>query len=164
MEITTELVKQLRDKTGVSVMQCKKALEETGGDMDKAAALLMEKSAEIAGKKGDRTLGAGTIASYIHSTGTIGVMVELLCETDFVAKNDEFKALARDIAMHVSATDPKYLKADDAGADSEPEAVLLTQAFIKNPEVTITNLVQQATQKFGEKIEVSRFVRFSVSQ
>ena len=162
--ITTELVKELRDKTGVSVMQCKKALDETGGDMEKAAALLMAKSAEIADKKGDRTLGAGTVGSYVHSTGNVGTMVELLCETDFVAKNEEFKALARDIAMHASATDPKFLKADDAGADAEPESVLLTQPFIKNPEVTITNLVQQATQKFGEKIEVSRFVRFSISQ
>ncbi len=163
-EITTELVKELRDKTGVSVMQCKKALEEAGGDMEKATAILMSKSAEQALKKADRTLGAGCIGTYVHSTGTIGVMVELLCETDFVAKNDEFKVLARDIAMHVSATDPKFLKPEDAGADAEPEAVLLTQPFIKNPEVTITNLVQQATQKFGEKIEVSRFVRFSISQ
>lgn len=164
IEITTELVKELRDKTGVSVMQCKKALEETGGDMEQAAALLMSKSAEQALKKADRTLAAGAIASYIHSTGTVGVMVELLCETDFVSKNEEFKALARDIAMHISATDPKFLKADDAGADAEPESVLMTQPFIKNPEVTITNLVQQATQKFGEKIEVSRFVRFSIAQ
>lgn len=163
-EITTELVKELRDKTGVSVMQCKKALEEAGGDMEKAAALLLEKSAEIAGKKSDRTLGAGVIGTYVHSTGTIGVMVELLCETDFVAKNEEFKALARDIAMQVSATDPKFVKAEDAGAENEPEAVLLNQPFIKNPEVTIINLVQSATQKFGEKIEVSRFVRFSIAQ
>lgn len=163
-EITTELVKELRDKTGVSVMQCKKALDETGGDMEKATALLLSKSAEQALKKADRTLGAGFIGTYVHSTGTVGVMVELLCETDFVAKNDEFKVLARDIAMHASATDPKFLKADDVGADAEPESVLLTQPFIKNPEVTITNLVQQATQKFGEKIEVSRFVRFSIAQ
>ena len=162
-EITTELVKELRDKTGVSVMQCKKALEEAGGDMEKATAILLEKSAEIAGKKGDRTLGAGCIGSYVHSTGNVGTMVELLCETDFVAKNEEFKALARDIAMHVSATNPKYLKADDAGAETEPESVLLTQPFIKNPDVTIINLVQQATQKFGEKIEVSRFVRYSIT-
>lgn len=163
-EITTELVKELRDKTGVSVMQCKKALEEAGGDMEKATALLMSKSAEQALKKADRTLGAGTIGAYIHSTGNVGTMVELLCETDFVAKNEEFKALARDIAMHVSASDPKFLKVDDEGAEAEPESVLLTQPFIKNPDVTITNLVQQATQKFGEKIEVSRFVRFSIAQ
>lgn len=163
-EITTELVKELRDKTGVSVMQCKKALEEAGGDMEKATAILLEKSAEIADKKSDRTLSAGTIGVYVHSTGNVGAMVELLCETDFVAKNEEFKSLARDIAMQVSATDPKFLKTDDLGADAEPESVLLNQPFIKNPEVTITNLVQSATQKFGEKIEVSRFSRFSISQ
>lgn len=162
-EITTELVKQLRDKTGVSVMQCKKALEEAAGDIEKATAILLEKSAEIAGKKSDRQLGAGVVSSYIHSTGTIGVMVELLCETDFVAKNDEFKNLARDIAMHVSATNPLFLKTEDVTAGSE-EVALLDQPFIKNPEVTITNLLSSATQKFGEKIEVSRFVRYSVGQ
>lgn len=161
-EITTEQVKELRDKTGVSVMQCKKALEETGGDMEKATALLLEKSAEIANKKSDRTLGAGFISTYVHATGTTGVMLELLCETDFVAKNDEFKALARDIAMHVTATNPKFIKLEDAG--EEPESALLEQAFIKNPEVTIKNLLESATQKFGEKIELSRFVRYSVSE
>ena len=162
--ITTEQVKALRDSTGVSVMQCKRALEEAGGDIQKATVILMANSADIASKKGDRTLGAGVVSTYVHATGSVGTMIELLCETDFVAKNDEFKVLARDIAMHVSATDPKFLKSDDAGADAEPESVLLTQPFIKNPEVTITNLVQQATQKFGEKIELSRFVRYSVSK
>jgi elongation factor Ts len=164
MEITAELVKQLRDKTGISIMQCRKALEEAGGDIDKAVTLLAEKSVEIAGKKGDRTLGAGFISSYVHSTGTVGAMVELLCETDFVAKNEEFQKLARDIAMHVSATDPQFLKADESGAAENSEGVLLNQPFIKNPEVTITNLLQAATQKFGEKIEISRFTRYSVSQ
>jgi elongation factor Ts len=164
MEITTELVKQLRDETGVSIMQCRKALEEAAGDISKAKELLMSKSAEIAGKKSDRALAAGTVASYVHATGTIGAMVELLCETDFVANNEEFKKIARDIALQVSATSPKFLKADEAGADAEPEAVLLTQPLIKNPEITITNLIQGAIQKFGENIELSRFVRFSVSE
>lgn len=164
MEITTELVKQLRDKTGVSVMQCKKALEETSGDIDKAVALLLQKSADIASKKSDRVLGAGVVSTYVHATGSVGTMLELLCETDFVAKNEEFKVLARDIAMHATATNPQFLNADDAGADAMPESVLLTQSFIKNPEVTIINLLQSATQKFGEKIEISRFVRYSVSK
>lgn len=163
MEITTELVKQLRDKTGVSVMQCKKALEETGGDIEKATAILLEKSAEIASKKSDRTLGAGFIATYVHSTGNAGAMVEILCETDFVAKNDEFKALARDIAMHTTAANPAYVKPEDVKEGEEGEA-LLSQAFIKNPEVTIKNLLESATQKFGEKIEISRFVRFSIGE
>jgi elongation factor Ts len=163
MEITTELVKELREKTGVSVMQCKKALEETGGDIDKATALLLEKSADIASKKSDRTLGAGVVSTYVHSTGNVGVMLELLCETDFVAKNEEFKALARDIAMHVTATNPAYLKPEEVKEGDEGEA-LLSQPFIKNPEVTIQNLLESATQKFGEKIELSRFVRYSVTQ
>lgn len=163
MEISTELVKQLRDKTGVSIMQCRKALEESQGDIDKAVAFLQEKSAEIAGKKGDRTLGAGVVASYIHASGTMGSMVELLCETDFVANNEEFKTLARDIAMHVTAVNPEFLKPEEAPQDSL-DNVLLNQPFVKNPELTITNLLQSAIQKFGEKIEISRFVRFSVSQ
>lgn len=161
--ITTELVKELRDKTGISVMQCKKALEEVDGDMEKAIMLLQEKSAEIAGKKGDRTLGSGVVSSYVHSTGNVGTMVELLCETDFVAKNEEFVKLARDIAMHATATNPQFLKLEDVGAEQNPESVLLNQPFIKNPEMTITNLIQGAVQKFGEKIELSRFVRFSIS-
>ncbi|KKR31271.1 MAG: Elongation factor Ts [Parcubacteria group bacterium GW2011_GWF2_39_8b] len=152
MTITTELVKKLRDETGISVMQCKKALEEVGGDMEKAKVFLQQKSAEISQKKGDRTLGAGVISSYIHATGNVGTMIELLCETDFVAKNEEFKSLARDIAMHATAMNP------------ENEQALLVQPFIKNPEVTITNLLQLAVQKFGEKIEISRFIRYSVSQ
>lgn len=193
--ITTDLIKQLRDKTGISVMQCKKALEETAGDMEKAIMLLQKKSADIASKKSERTLGAGVISSYIHATGTVGTMIELLCESDFVAKNEEFKQLARDIAMHATATNPQFLKAEDIDVhsmelakemfskevDGKPEdmkakilegklasywgeRVLLDQAFIKNPEVTIRNLIQSAIQKFGENIEVSRFVRYSVSQ
>ncbi len=152
MEITTEAVKALRDKTGVSVMQCKKALEEAGGDMEKAAAILQSNSAAIAEKKGSRTLGAGAVSAYVHATGTSGTMVELLCETDFVAKNEEFKQLARDIAMHATAMNP------------DGTETLLGQPFIKNPELSIQNLIQSATQKFGEKIELSRFVRYAVSQ
>ena len=100
-------IKELRDETGVAVMQCKKALEDAGGDMDKARMALRKKSGEIAAKKGDRTLGAGVVASYIHGNNTVGSMVELACETDFVAKNEDFKKLAYEIAMHVAATNPK---------------------------------------------------------
>ena len=193
-EITTELIKQLRDATGVSVMQCQKALIEVGGDMEKAKMLLLKKSADAALKKSDRTLGAGVVSAYIHNTNTVGTMVELLCETDFVAKNEEFKTLARDIAMHASATNPQFLKREDIDEKSRAmaeemfqkevadkpadkqamilagkmdaywaERVLLEQAFIKNPEVTIKKLIESAVQKFGEKIELSRFVRYTVS-
>jgi elongation factor Ts len=175
-------------------MQCKKALEETGGDMEKAKMLLLKKSADAALKKSDRTLGAGVVSAYIHNTGTVGTMVELLCETDFVAKNEEFKTLARDIAMHASATNPQFLKRDDIDDKSKAmaeemfmkevvdkpkdmqakilegkmsaywsERVLLEQQFIKNPDVTIQKLIESAVQKFGEKIELSRFVRYTVN-
>jgi elongation factor Ts len=191
--ITTEQVKALRDQTGVSVMQCKKALEEAGGDVEKAIVILRKKSGEISAKKGDRTFKSGTIQAYIHSNGLVGTIVELNCESDFVANNDEFKTLARDIAMHATATNPKFLTvADITEADKntakevfakevegKPEAmkekilqgkldtyfaemVLTNQPFIKNPEMTIQNLIDAAVQKFGEKMAVGRFQRFKV--
>lgn len=111
--ITTEQIKALREITGVSIMQCKKALEEAGGDSDKALVILRKKSGEIAAKKADRTFKAGVVQSYVHSNNTVAAMVELNCETDFVSNTDEFKALARDIAMHITATNPKFLKKED---------------------------------------------------
>lgn len=194
--ISTEQIKQLRDETGVSVMQCRKAILEAEGDMEKAKIILRKVSKVSADKKADRTLGAGTVASYIHGTGAVGAIVELLCETDFVARNDDFKALARDIAMHIVALAPEFTKledvkeedkakakelfekeAEEAGKPKEmwgkivegkltayfSEKVLLSQAFIKNPEVTIQTLVDQATQKFGERTEIGRFARFSIN-
>jgi len=195
MEITTEVIKKLRDDTGVSVMQCKKALEEAGGDLEKAKIILRKISKQSADKKSGRTLGAGAVASYIHSNGSVGAMLELLCETDFVARNEDFRALARDLAMHITALAPEYLKMEDVKEedkavakelfekDTDPkkpkeirdkiiegklsayfgEKVLLEQAFIKNPEVTIRTLVEQANQKFGERTEIGRFVRFSIN-
>jgi elongation factor Ts len=194
MDITTEQIKELRDATGVSVMQCKKALEEAGGDPEKAKIILRKISKQTADKKVGRTLGSGVVASYIHVNGSVGAMVELLCETDFVANNEDFKALAREIAMHITALAPEYLKMEDikeedkvkareffekelAGKPKEihdkimegklssyfGEKVLLEQAFIKSPEVNIRTLVEQANQKFGERTEIGRFVRFSVN-
>lgn len=109
MEITSTQLKELRDYTGISVMQCKKALEEAGGDMDKAKIILQKKGGEIALKKSDRELGAGAIGSYVHSTHEVAALVHLACETDFVAKNEAFVALAREIAMHVAAQNPLYI-------------------------------------------------------
>ncbi len=194
MAITTEQIKELRDETGVSVMQCKKALEEAGGDMEKAKIVLYKISKQSAEKKSGRTLGAGVVASYIHGNGASGAMIELLCETDFVARNEDFRALARDIAMHVTALAPEYLKMEDIKEEDKEKAkelfgkdidagkpieirdkilegklsayfgekVLLEQAFIKNPEIKIRGLVDQAVQKFGERIEIGRFARFSI--
>ena len=109
MEITSAQLKELRDLTGISVMQCKRALEEAGGDMDKAKIILQKKGGEIALKKSDRELGAGAIGSYVHATNEIAALVKLSCETDFVSKNSEFVSLAKDIAMHVAAQAPLYI-------------------------------------------------------
>lgn len=150
MQITTDQIKKLRDETGVSVMQCKKALEEAAGDLEKAKIILRKISKQSADKKADRTLGAGVVVSYIHSNGTVGAIVEFLCETDFVARNEEFKTLAKDIAMHITAMNPENLEE------------LLNQDFIKSPEKIIKNLVEEAVQKFGERTEIGRFARFSI--
>jgi elongation factor Ts len=150
MNITTEDIKNLREATGVSVMQCKKALEEAEGDFERAKAVLREQSAKAAEKKGDRVLGAGTIGSYIHANKSVGAMVTLCSETDFVSKNGEFEALAKDIAMHIVATNSENIES------------LLAEPFIKNPEITIQDLVQQAVQKFGEKVEIVKFSRLGV--
>src|SRR3989344_2185752 len=155
--ITLEQIKELRAQTGLSVMQCQKALEEAGGLnltgsdlMAKAIEILKAKGAEIAGAKGDRTLGAGSVVSYIHSGDTVGVLLELLSETDFVAKNPEFKAVAKDIAMHVAAMNP------------EDSSALLEQPFIKDSSKTINDILNNTIQKFGERTEVGRFTRFSI--
>ena len=147
---TTEQIKALREETGLSIMQCQKALEEAGGDRVKALEILKIKGAEIASKKSGRTLGAGTVTAYIHAGETIGVMLELLCETDFVAKNPEFKSTAREIAMHIAAMKPR------------DTAELLTQLFIKDPSKTIADIINGTVQKFGERIEVGDFVRYSL--
>lgn len=150
MTISPEVVKELRDKTGISVMECKKALEEAEGDMQKALEILSKRALVVAGKKSDRTLGAGMVQSYVHNTGQIGSLVVLSCETDFVAKNEEFIALARDIAMHAAAMRPADI------------TELLTQPFIKDPSKMISDLISGATQKFGERIEVGSMTVSSV--
>ena len=127
-KISTEEVKKLRDRTGLSVMQCKKALDEADGDPEKALVILRKKSYEIADKKSQRSLGAGVITSYIHANNSVGAIVELSCETDFVAKNDEFKTLAYEIAMQVAATDPQFLKQDDISEDVKKNA---REVFLK---------------------------------
>lgn len=149
--ITTEQIKALREETGLSIMQCRQALEEAGGDKTKAVELLKKKGAEIASKKGDRTLGAGAVAAYIHSGDTVGAMVELYSETDFVAKNPEFKAVARDIAMHIAAMKPA-----DVGE-------LLGQPYIKGSGETIGDIINNTIQKFGERTEIGQFTRFSIN-
>jgi elongation factor Ts len=129
--ITTEQIKELRDSTGISVMQCKKALEEAMGDMEKARVILRKKSGELALKKSDRTFGAGIVQAYVHSTGRVASLVELVCETDFVSGNEEFKILARDIAMHVTASNPKFLSVNEITDEVKNVA---KEVFIKEVE------------------------------
>ncbi len=154
MEITTALIKTLRDETGLSIMQCKKALEEAGGDTEKARILLAKKSGEIASKKGDRTLGAGTIAAYIHASGAIASMVELSCETDFVSKNEEFKTLAREIAMQVAATNPAFLKTDDINEEDKKKAADAFESEVegKPEELKEKILSGKVDAYFSEKV------------
>ena len=122
MEITSAQLKALRDQTGISVMQCKKALEEAAGDMDKAIIILKKKRSEAADKKSDRALGAGAVGVYTHNTNEVAAMVLLACETDFVSKNEEFIALAKDIAMHVAATNPTYISREEVPAEATEKA------------------------------------------
>ena len=195
MNITSDQIKALREKTGISVMQCKKALEEAGGDEATAIIILKKKGAEQAAKKADRELGAGVVEAYIHTNGLVGSIVELASETDFVSNNVEFKVLAKDIAMQITATAPEFLKQADIDeataakakalfmtevADKPAELqekiiqgkmdsyfkdqVLLNQDFIKNPEITIQTMIDNASQKFGEKIEIIRFQRFEIGK
>ncbi len=193
MEITTDMIKALRDETSVSVMQCKKALEEAGGDIEKAKVILRKISAVTASKKSDRELGAGIASAYVHAGGSVVGAVVLACETDFVSRNEAFGMLARDIAMHVAAMAPQFISRDDVKeadtaaaravfegevanvpADKRDKAlegklasfladkVLLEQPFVKNPDMTVRQLIEQHVQKFGERVEVSRFERLSV--
>ena len=150
MAVSAEAVKELRDRTGVSVMECKKALNEADGDMEKALAILSTRAMAMVGKKADRVLGAGVVVSYIHNTGQVGALVLLSSETDFVSKNEEFVLLARDIAMHAAAMRPESVE------------VLLNQPFIKDQGKTVADLVSAATQKFGERIEIRRVEVVSV--
>jgi len=138
----------------MSVLQCKYALEASSGDIDKALEALRAKGADVALKKKDRTLGAGTVAAYVHTGDTIGSMVELFCETDFVARNDEFKTLAYDIAMQIAATDDDVV---ERGAEA-----ILEEPFIKDAGRIVGELVQEAVQKFGERIEIGRITKFSI--
>jgi elongation factor Ts len=152
--VDTSKIKLLRDETGAPVMDCKRALEESGGNMDKARQWLRERGAAIAEKKAGRVASQGVVDSYIHGGGRIGVIVEVNCETDFVARGDDFKKLAHDIAMQIAATNP-----DDLLPDEQP---LLKQPFIRDPGQTIQQLIHEAIGKLGENIVVRRFSRFEL--
>jgi elongation factor Ts len=143
-------IKALREETGVSVMKCKEALEQAGGDMEQARMILRDISSAAAAKKADRELGSGIIQSYIHPNNTIGVLINLSCETDYVAMNQDFITLANDIAMHCAAMMP------------ETVSDLMDQPFVKNPDITISKLIEDATLKIGERIAVADFTRYAI--
>lgn len=154
MEITSTQIKELRDKTGISVMQCKKALEEAGGDMDKALIILKKKRSEAAEKKSDREFGAGAIGTYTHNTNEVAAMVHLACETDFVAKNEEFVHLAREIAMHVAAQAPKYISRTeiDESALTKAKEVFQTEVADKPADMQAKILEGKLNSYFKEQI------------
>ena len=197
MAITAEMVKQLRDKTGAGMMDCKAALAEAGGDAEKALEILRKKGQATAAKRAGRATKEGVIGHYIHMGGKVGVLVEVNCETDFVARTDGFQALAKEIAMHVAAADPRFVSREQVpGAELEkekdiyrgqfagsgkPEAVidkivegklgsfysqicLLEQPSVRDPNVTIQQMLQAATAKTGENITVTRFSRFKLGE
>lgn len=194
-EISASLVKELREKTNAGMMDCKKALAETGGDLAAAEEFLRKKGIASAGKKADRAAKEGTIASYIHLQGKVGVLVEINCETDFVAKNDNFRDFVKDITLHIAAAHPLYVtrtqvpdsliakereiaaaqvqgkpanivdKIVDGKIDKFYSTIcLLEQPFIKNPEVSIDELVKSKIAELGENIIIRRFTRYSVGE
>ena len=168
MEITTAMVKELRESTGAGVMDAKRALEEAGGDMKNAAAILRERGVAAAARRADRETLNGVVDSYIHAGGRIGVLVELNCETDFVANTEDFRQLARNIAMQVAAMNPQVIAPEDrAGKEIEgpdEEVCLLTQPFIRDASHSIGDLVRDTVAKTGENIRVRRFVRFELGR
>ncbi len=197
MAITAEMVKQLRDKTGAGMMDCKAALAEANGDMEKAIEILRKKGVATAAKRAGRATKEGVIGHYIHMGGKVAVLVEVNCETDFVARTDDFQGLAREIAMHIAAADPKYVSREAVPADvlskekeiyaaqfegsGKPANVvekivegklgsfysqvcLVDQPSVRNPDVTIQQMLQAATAKTGENITISRFVRYKLGE
>ena len=196
-EITAQMVKELRERTGAGMMDCKNALNECTGNMEQAVDALRKKGLAAAAKKAGRVTAEGAVGSYIHGGGKLGVLVEINCETDFVARTDQFQELVRDIAMHIAAAEPKFVRReevtedvlereraifqDQALASGKPanvvekivqgkmekyysEFVLLEQPFVKNPDVTVSQLIAEKVGKIGENIQVRRFVRFKLGE
>jgi elongation factor Ts len=197
MEITAALVKQLRDATGAGMMECKAALTEAGGNIEEATTILRKRGLAQATKKAGRSTNEGSIGSYIHMGGKIGVLVEINCESDFVARTEDFQNLAREVAMHIAAASPLYVRREEIPGDvlerereiyraqmkdqnKPPQVVdkivegklnsyfeqvcLLDQPSIRDPKVTIGQIVQQAIAKLGENIAIPRFVRFKLGE
>ena len=165
MKIPTDKVKELRNRSGAGIMNCRNALIEAEGDMAKALQILKQKSLLQAQKKEGLSTTQGLIEAYIHTQGRIGAMIEVNCETDFVARTEEFKELAHHLAMQVAATAPQFISKEEVpeGADIEPQVdCLLLQPYIKNPENTVQDIIAETMAKVGENIKVNRFARFKL--
>ena len=195
MKITSQMVKELREKTSAGMMDCKNALTETEGDMEKAVDLLRQKGLAVAAKRAGKETTAGVVEPYIHAGGKIGVMVEVACETDFVAKTDDFKAFARNIAMHVAAVSPVAVSREEvpeevvqrekdiyinqaleSGKSQQiaekmvagkmekflAEICLLEQKYVKNPDLSVQDLLNELVAKMGENISIKKFARFQI--
>lgn len=167
-------IRQLREETSCGVIDCKKALEETKGDFQKAKEILRKRGLEMAAKKAGRVATEGRIETYIHNGNKMGVLVEVNCETDFVARNEDFIAFTRDLAMHIAAVSPKYIKKEDVPADvleGQPDKdvfiktnCLLVQPFVKDASKTIGDYLNELVAKIGENIQINRFVRFKIGE
>jgi elongation factor Ts len=167
LKIRVEVVKELRDQSGAAVMQCQDALIEAEGDLEKALQILKQRSLFQAEKKATRATSQGLVEAYVHTGGRIGAIVEVNCETDFVARTDEFKELAHHLAMQVAAMNPRFISEEEVpqGSDIEPKtACLLLQADIKDPERTVKEIIAETIAKVGENIQVSRFARFELGE
>ncbi len=178
MAVTTQMIKDLREKTGAGIMDAKRALEEAGGNIEKAMDHLRQQGLAKAGKKASRTANEGSITTYIHGQGRIGAMVEINCETDFVARTEDFKSVAYDIAMQVAAMSPRYVSTEEIAEEDYAElerefgdrdaaikaVVLSEQAFIKDPKKSIGDLVKEAISKLGENVVVRRFMRYELGE
>jgi elongation factor Ts len=168
LKIPTDQVKELREQSGAGIMECRNALIETEGDIEKALQILKENSIFMAERKKERTTLQGLIEAYVHAKGRIGALVEVNCETDFAANTDEFKELAHNLSMQVAAMNPKYISEEDIpkGVDVEEAKVdcLLLQPFIKDPEMTVQDIVNDTIAKVRENIQIKRFIRFSLTE
>ncbi len=167
MDISAEQIKNLRKLSGAGVMDCRGALVKTGGDIDKALAFLKEQNLIKVEKKAARTTAQGVVESYVHAGGRIGVIVEVNCETDFVARTEDFKELAHNIAMQVAAMAPVCINKEDVpqAIDIDPvTAALLTQPFIRDTTITVQDIINNAIAKTGENIKVKRFARFELGE
>lgn len=166
-QISTSMIRELRDKTGAGIMDAKRALEQAGGDSEKAEEILREQGLASAAKRAGRVASEGVIEAYIHSGGRIGAMVELNCETDFVARTDDFKDLAKNLAMQVAAMSPRFVDREsvpEGESDVKDEDLLMEQDYIREPGMKINDLVKQLGAKTGEKVVVGRIARFELGQ